>query len=299
MLPSKTTHVLVQGITGKEGSKATQQMLASGTLVTCGVTPGKGGKTIEGLPVFNTVAEAKVFDPLLTASVLYVPPLLAYQAAREALVAGIPWLVVFTENIPVRDTAKLIAYAAQHHSHIIGPSSVGLMHVGSCKFGSLGGGNDDRMYSKGHVGIMSKSGGMCAETALLLTKQGIGQSMVIGLGGDVLMGSTFTDLLPFFQQDQATKVLVIFGEVGGTAEEELAEAITSKRFTKPVVAFISGLFVESLPRNFPLGHAGAFIEGGRGKAEDKKKILREAGVLVAEYHHEIPDLVKKVMPHGI
>ncbi len=293
MIIDKETHVLVQGITGKEGSRATKEMLAYGTTVTCGVTPGKGGQTLEGLPVFNTVKEALAHDTEITLSVLFVPPLLLYGAAKEALDAGIKALVIITENVPVQDAAKLVEEAQEKSARIIGPASVGIIRPGIAKVGSIG--SEPRMYSKGNTAIVSKSGGMCGETALILTQQGIGQSIVIGIGGDQIIGTTFADMLEMLEKDAQTKAIVMYGEIGGTYEEQAAEMIKSGKVTKPVIAFIAGTFAESIKRDIAMGHAGAIIEKGKGTAAYKKKVLKEAGVLIAEYHDEIPKLVKEVL----
>lgn len=289
MLVDQNTKVMIQGITGKEGSRAAKSMLEYGTKLVCGITPGKGGMKVEGLPVFNSIKEAKEYDSEITTTVLFVPPLRVYGAAIEAMDNGLKTLVIITENMPIKDTAKLIAYAEKKACRIIGPSSVGVLNVGAAKLGAIGGSK----YSKGSIGIISKSGGMCSETAAILTQQGLGQSTVVGIGGDVLIGTTFTDLLALFEYDSKTKAVVLYGEIGGTYEEQAAEMVKSKKFNKPLVAFICGKFAESIPRSLAFGHAGAIIEKGIGKAEDKKRILRKAGVSVADYHHEIPDLVKK------
>jgi len=294
IIVDKNTRVLVQGITGKEGMRAAKEMLDSGTRISCGVTPGKGGEVVHGLPVFDTVKEAIVHDPKINTSVLYVPPLMVLDAVVEAVDNGIQNVVVFTENVPVKDSALLVEYAVEKGSRVIGPSSVGVLSVGIGKAGSLGGAEEGRMFSKGNVGIISKSGGMCAETALLLTQAGIGQSTVICIGGDVVIGSTYADLLPLFEKDAETHCVVLFGEIGGTYEEQAAARIT-KGFSKPVVAFISGKFVEAIPRNLAFGHAGAIIERGIGRHEAKKQALQEAGVLVADFHDEIPMLVQKAL----
>ncbi|MBC8500722.1 MAG: succinate--CoA ligase subunit alpha [Nanoarchaeota archaeon] len=291
----KNTRVLVQGITGKEGNRATKEMLDYGTKVSCGVTPGKGGMKVHSLKVFDSVKEAKKYDSLINTSVLYVPPLMVYDAALEAILNGIKTVVIITENVPVKDTTKLVEYAKRYNARIIGPASVGVLSVGVGKLGSIGGAEEKRMYSKGNVGIISKSGGMCAETALILTQENLGQSTIIGIGGDVIIGTTFTDILELFEEDKETEVVVLYGETGGLYEEQVADMIKKKEFTKPVIAFISGKFMETIDKSLSFGHAGAIIEHGIGKADDKKKILKEAGVLVADYHDQMPELVKKAL----
>jgi succinyl-CoA synthetase alpha subunit len=291
----ENTRVVVQGITGKEGSRATKEMMNYGTKVSCGVTPGKGGLNVHGLKVFDSVEEAIQYDSKINTSVLYVPPLMVFDAAMEAISAGIKTIVIVTENVPVKDSAKLIEFAKKYNSRIIGPASVGVLRSGISKVGSIGGPEEKNMYSKGNIGIISKSGGMCAETALILTQQGIGQSTVVGIGGDAIIGSTFSDILKLFENDDETEVVVIYGETGGLYEEQIATMIKTKEFTKPVVAFISGRFIENVERSLAFGHAGAIIEHGIGKTPNKKKVLKEAGVLVADYHYEIPALARKAL----
>jgi len=299
MIIDENTKVLVQGITGKEGSRATKAMLGAGMKITAGVTPGKKGQEVEGVPVFDSVKEAKEFDASINTSVLYVPPLFLFGAAKEALENGIKLLVIITENVPVKDSMKLYSIAKEKGARIIGPSSVGVLTPGKGRLGSIGGMEESDMFSKGNVGILSKSGGMCAETALILTQAGIGQSTVIGIGGDVIIGSNFVDLLELFEKDDDTKVMVLYGEIGGNYEEQVADMVLEKKFTKPIVAFISGQFAESISRSLAFGHAGAIIQEGKGKAEDKKQRLKNAGVLIADYHDDIPSLVKKALENGI
>ena len=290
---TKEMHVLVQGMTGKEGSRATKEMIDYGTKVTAGVTPGKGGQEVEGKPVFNTVKEAMEFDPKIEATVCFVPPLFLYGAAKEALDAGIKLIVIISENVPVQDSAKLIEEANEKGARIVGPASVGIIKVGEAKIGSIG--SEERMYTKGNVAIISKSGGMCGETALLLSQNKIGQSTCIGIGGDQILGTSFTDMFEILEKDEDTKVIVMYGEIGGKYEELAAKMIKDGKVSKPVVAFISGQFAESVGRELAMGHAGAILERGSGNAHEKKKILKDAGALIANYHDEIPDLVKQAL----
>lgn len=295
ILLDTNTRVVVQGATGKMGRKITKEMLAEGTTVSCGVTPGKGGQDVNGLPVFDSVAEAKTHDPKLNTSVIVVPPLLVLDAAYEAIDAGLGLVVIITENVPIKDAARIVAYAARKDCRVIGPSSTGVICPGTGKLGPIGSAKEKDMYSPGRIGVISKSGGMCAETSRLLTAAGLGQSTVIGVGGDVIAGSTFADLLLLFEQDSETDAVVLFAEIGGAYEEIAAEMIAAKKFTKPVVAFVSGRFAETLGKGLALGHAGAIVEEGFGTAQEKKKALKAAGVLVADYHHEIPALVKRAL----
>ncbi len=293
ILVDKNTKVMVQGITGNEGRKAVKEMLSYGAKVICGVTPGKGGQTVENRPVYNSVKEALQKHPEVNATTIYVPPFAGKAAALEAIENKIPLVNIITEQIPIHDSAKIIAAARKNNVTVVGPSSIGIISPGKSKIGSIGG-DSNRAYSAGNIGVISKSGGMASETSLLLKKAGLGQSTVVGIGGDVLAGSTFADILRLFEKDEETKAVVIFGEIGGTYEEDAAELIKEGGFTKPVVAFISGKFAAGL-EHVSLGHAGAIVEGSKGTRDNKVKALKEAGVLVAEVHHELVDLVKKVL----
>lgn len=296
ILINKNTRVLVQGITGKEGARATKEMLAYGTNVVAGVTPGKGGQTIEGVLVFNGVAEAVAKFPEINTSLVTVPAPFALDAVLESIYASIKLINILTEKVPVRDVATMIAFAHQYGAQIVGPSSVGILVPKIGKIGSIGGADlIHTIFTPGPVGLISKSGGMTAEISQTLTKAGLGQSAVVGIGGDVLIGSDFVDIALQFEQNLDTKVIVVFGEVGGTYEEQLAAAIKDGRITKPVVALIAGKFAESLPQDTVLGHAGAIVNRGRGTASGKIKALQEAGALIAEIVDDLPALIKKVL----
>lgn len=291
ILINEQTKILVQGITGSQASKTVKEMLDYGSKVICGVTPGKGGGKIEGIPVYDSIKDA-LKEHKVDASLISVPPLKVIDAAFEAIDAGIKLIVIITESVPIHDSAKIIAYSKDKGSIIIGPSSVGIISPGKSKIGPIGG--FKKAFNQGCVGIISKSGGMASETALLLSQNAIGQSTVIGIGGDRILGSSFADLLILFEEDDSTQAVVIFGEVGGKYEQEISEIINKKLFTKPVIAFISGNFVEKLP-TVALGHAGAIIESKENTRESKIKSLKQAGVIVAEVYHEIPALVKRAL----
>lgn len=293
ILINKNTKVLVQGITGKEGIRATQFMKAYGTNVVTGVRPGKAGETVEGVPVHNTVKDALQAHPEINLSLIIVPAKAAKEAIIEAIEANIKLIVVITENIPIKDTAYCVALAKKYNAQIIGPTSIGIISPGKAKIGMIGG-MDNEQFTPGSVAIISKSGGMSSETASILTLAGIGQSTVVGCGADVIMGTTIVDLLELFRNDAETKVVVLFGEIGGTAEEDAAEYIKRTTYPKPVVAFISGSFAESLPST-TLGHAGAIIEEGKGTRQAKVAALRNAGVHVVDVHHEIVEKVKRLL----
>ena len=292
ILVTDKTRVLIQGITGKEGSKVALQMQNYGTKVLAGVTPGKGGQEVHGVPVYNTIAEALENHPGINTSFVAVPNFAAFGAMEEAINNKIPLINILTEHIPIQDTAKAIAVAKKNGVKIVGPSSIGIISPGIGKVGSIGGDDPRGVFRKGSVGVISKSGGMASEVSWILTKNGLGQSTVVGIGGDILVGSSFADLLEEFEKDPQTESVVIFGEIGGTYEEDAAEFIKSGKFTKPVVAFVSGLFAETLPQGTKLGHAGAIIYGEKGSYKSKIKSLEEAGVKIAKTPDEIPSLIK-------
>src|SRR3989338_4239515 len=286
ILIDQKTRVLVQGITGKEGSKSTKEMIEYGTKVVAGVTPGKGGQLVEGLPVYNTVKEAVQKHPEINASVLYVPPAGLKAAAIEAIDAGIPLLNIITEHVPIQDSAYIYAYAKKKKTRIVGSSSVGIISPGKCRLGSIGGIDPSIQFVPGNIGVISKSGGMSSEISLILKRSELGQSTVIGMGGDVIAGTIFQEFLELFEKDPETKAVVVFGELGGTYEEQLAEFIKSG-FSKPVADFIGGEFATNLPEGQSLGHAGALIEGKTGLQQNKKKALQEVGVKVAKVPGEL------------
>ncbi|MDO8470447.1 MAG: succinate--CoA ligase subunit alpha [bacterium] len=294
ILIDSSTKALVQGITGKEGSRAAREMIAYGTNVLAGVTPGKGGQTTEeGVPVFNTVKEALAQFPDINTSLIVVPAQFVLGAAMESMEAKIPLVNIITEKVPISHVAKMIAFARTNNITLVGPSSIGILSPKKSKVGSIGSaGLADIIFSPGHVGVVSKSGGMTAELSRILTEAGIGQSTVVGIGGDLLIGYTFEDAGLAFEQDPETKAIVIFGEVGGTYEECFAKAMGEGRIRKPVVALIAGQFSEQLPQDTVLGHAGAIVTKGRGSAASKIDALRKAGALIANTPEEIPILLK-------
>jgi len=297
ILINKETKVLIQGITGKEGGKAAREMMNYGTKVLAGVSPGKGGeKTPEGIPVFNSVKEAIEKFPDINVSLIVVPPAFATSAVLEAIENGIPLINILTEKIPVFDVAKIIAFARKKNIKIVGPSSVGILVPEVVKIGSIGSSLiATKIFEQGFVGVVSKSGGMTAEISRVLTEAGLGQSTVVGIGGDQLIGCDFSDILLEFEKDPDTEVTVIFGEVGGTYEEQLAEKIKKGEIKKPVIALIAGQFTETLPEDSVLGHAGAIINKGRGSAQSKIRALKSAGTFIAETPEEIPDIIKKIL----
>lgn len=298
ILINKNTRVLIQGITGSEGSRACREMLAYGTKVVAGVTPGKGGQVVEGIngekiPVYDSVKEALEKHPEVSASLIAVPAKFIRDAAREAIFNKIPLVDILTEHVTVEDCALIYAWARQNNVMVIGPSSVGIMNPGECKLGAIGSSEVKDVFTPGSVGIISKSGGMTAEISSVLSRAGIGQSTVVGIGGDQIIGSDFVDILRLFKYDEQTKTVVIFGEVGGTYEEQMAEYIIKENFKKPVIAIIAGRFSEQLPKDTVLGHAGAIVSGGNGSYDSKITSLKKAGVYLPKTLEEIPKILKE------
>jgi succinyl-CoA synthetase alpha subunit len=273
VLVDKNTRLIVQGITGKEGSFHTKQMIEYGTNVVGGVTPGKGGTTHEGVPVFNTVADA-VKETGANASVIYVPPPFAADAIMEAADAGLPLVVCITEGIPALDMVKAKEYLSDKATRLIGPNCPGVISPGKCKIGIMPG----HIHREGRVGVVSRSGTLTYEAVGQLTALGLGQSTAIGIGGDPIIGTTHTDALALFQQDDETDGIIMIGEIGGSAEEEAA-AYAKQNVTKPIVAFIAG---QTAPPGRRMGHAGAIIAGGKGTAAEKMRVLEEAGIQVVK-----------------
>ncbi len=272
VLVNETTRVLVQGFTGKEATFHATQSLAYGTKVVGGVTPGKGGQTHLDLPVFNTVADG-VAATGANASVIFVPPPFAADAIMEAADAGIALVVCITEGIPAEDMIKAWAYLKNHPAtRLIGPNCPGIISPGKCKIGIM----PAHIHKEGNVGVVSRSGTLTYEAVGQLTKLGIGQSTCIGIGGDPIIGTSFTDAIRFFNEDPDTHAIVMIGEIGGTAEETAAAYIKA-HVKKPVVGFIAG---QTAPPGRRMGHAGAIISGGSGKAEDKIAAMKDAGITV-------------------
>ena len=287
VLINKNTKVIVQGITGSQGSLHTEKMLEYGTNIVGGVTPGKGGQMHLGVPVFNTVREAREKTGA-NASVIFVPPKFAADSIIEAAEAGVELVVCITEGIPVLDMLKVRDFIKGTDTVLIGPNCPGLTSVEQCKIGIMPG----YIHKKGHVGVISKSGTLTYETAAQLTALGIGQSTCIGIGGDPVKCFAFEDALKLFEEDEDTYGVLLVGEIGGDEEEKAAEMIKSGRFSKPVAAFISG---STAPKGKRMGHAGAIISGNTGTASGKKQALRDAGVVVAETPDRIGEAMKEAL----
>jgi succinyl-CoA synthetase alpha subunit len=283
VLVDKSPRLVVQGITGKEGTFHTKQMVEYGTNVVGGVTPGKGGTTPEGIPVFNTVADA-VKEAGANASVIYVPPSFAADAVMEAADAGIPVVVCITEGIPTLDMVKVKEYLSDKPTRLIGPNCPGIISPGRCKIGIMPG----HIHREGNIGVVSRSGTLTYEAVGQLTALGLGQSSAIGIGGDPIVGTTHVDALRLFEADDETIGIVMIGEIGGTAEEDAA-AFAKENVTKPIVAFIAG---QTAPPGRRMGHAGAIIAGGKGTAAEKMKALAEAGIHVVKSPADIGKAMK-------
>jgi len=286
ILVSENTKLLVQGITGGEGSFHAQRCMEYGTKVVAGVTPGKGGTQHLGVPVFDSVEKA-IANTGANVSIIFVPPAFAADAVLEAVDASVPLVVCITEGIPVLDMVKVHSYLKGKSTRLIGPNCPGVISPGKCKVGLM----VAEIHLPGNVGVISRSGTLTYDVVAQLTGLGIGQSTCVGIGGDALPGSTFVDILRLFEQDKDTKAVVLIGEIGGTLEQEAAEFIRNE-MTKPVVAFIAG---NTAPPGKRMGHAGAIITGTAGKASEKIKALSEAGVTIAPNPAEIGLTTKKVI----
>ncbi len=286
ILIDEKTRVVIQGITGGEGTFHTQRMQEYGTKVVAGVTPGKGGQTHLDVPVYNTAAEA-VEKEGANASAIFVPAFFAGDAVMEAADAGIKLIVCITEGIPTFDMIKVKQFLRKKDCGLIGPNTPGIISPGKCKIGIMPG----HIHTPGSIGIISRSGTLTYEAVDQVSAQGYGQSTAIGIGGDPVIGLNFVDLLHYFKEDRDTEAVILIGEIGGTAEEEAAEYI-QKEFNKPVVSFIAG---QTAPPGRRMGHAGAIIAGGKGTAKEKMKALEEAGVYVAKSPAEIGQNVKDAL----
>lgn len=296
LLVPKNARLIGQGITGQEGIRSLPWSLNYGTQIVAGVTPGKGGQEILGVPIFNSVKEAIDKVGMVDGSVQFVPPIYTLNAVNEALNEGIKFILIGAEKVPVKDSSIIYSLSKRFNASIIGPSSIGQISPHrNLKIGVVGGENPERSFVDGDVAIVSKSGGMLSEMGGLLKRNNLGVSWAVGIGGDRLVATDFVDFLLELEEDSKTKASLIFGELGGTYEERLAEYVKRGKIKKPVVAFIAGEFTMSLPSDVQFGHAGAIIEGKRGLPSEKRRILKEAGVHVAENFDEIPKLVKSII----
>jgi succinyl-CoA synthetase alpha subunit len=280
------TKVVVQGMTGNEGLFHTRQMVEYGTKIVGGVTPGKGGQTMENIPVFNTVVTAVQATGADT-SIIFVPPPFSADAIMEAADAGVKNIVCLTEGIPTLEMMQVKIYLKGKDIKLIGPNTPGIISPGKCKIGVMAG----YIHKQGSIGVISRSGTLTYEAVDFLTKKGFGQSTCVGIGGDPIIGLNFVDLLGMFEVDPQTEAVVMIGEIGGTAEEDAA-AFYKKNMKKPIVAFIAG---KTAPPGRRMGHAGAIVSGGSGTAAQKINTLEEAGIPVVDYPEMIPGQIKKIM----
>ena len=278
ILIDKDTRLLVQGMTGREGSFHTGQCIAYGSRVVAGVTPGKGGQALDGVPVFNTVQIA-VDATGANVSLIFVPAPFAADAILESAAAGIPLIICITEGIPVLDMLKVVQFLKRHKCRLIGPNCPGVISPGRCKAGIMPG----QIHEEGFIGVISRSGTLTYEVVNQLTQNGLGQSTCIGIGGDPVIGSSFVDLLKLFEEDPETQGVVLIGEIGGSEEEAAAEYVQN-RFSKPVLGFVAGL---TAPPGKRMGHAGAIISGGAGTAGEKIAAMRQGGIHMVEHLGEL------------
>jgi succinyl-CoA synthetase alpha subunit len=284
ILVGKETRTIVQGITGAQGKFHTQLMLEYGSRMVAGVTPGRGGTSVEGIPVFDTVEESKAYTKAV-ASIIFVPAQFVKDAALEAIAAGLNLVVIITEGIPLKDEIQIMEIAKQKGTTIIGPNTPGIITPTECKLGIMPG----HIFKPGKVGLVSRSGTLTYEIAASLTTAGLGQSTCLGIGGDPVVGLNFVDVLEMFRQDPKTEAIAMIGEIGGNAEEEAAEYVTKTKYPKPIAAYIAG---RTAPPGKRMGHAGAIIMGKSGTAETKIGSLRTAGVRIALKPGEIAKLLK-------
>ncbi len=294
ILLDETTEVVVQGATGKEGQFRIQMMRDYGTNIVAGVTPGRGGMEVAGVPVYDTVEEAREKHPGLSTSVIFVPPRLAKSAAFEALDAGIRFILLVPERVPQQDMLEIIQWARDCGAIVIGPNSIGVVSPGKAIIGVIGGRPElmQTAFRPGPCGVLSRSGGQTTTLCYYLTKAGVGQSTAIGVGGDAFIGATWGELLPLFERDPETKMMAFFGEIGTTNEEDAAALIKAGGFTKPIVAYVSGRYARPDVR---FGHAGAIISRGIGTAEAKIAALRDAGVHVVEHLGDIGPTARHIL----
>ncbi len=285
VLVGRGTVALVQGITGRYGSFHAKLMLEYGTRIVAGVTPGKGGESVHGIPVYDSVEEAVREHPGINSSIIFVPAPAAADAIVEAVDAGIKLIVVITEGIPIHDSLRAINYARSRGVHVIGPNCPGVITPGQAKLGIM----PHQYFTPGRVGIVSRSGTLTYEIAAMLSEKGIGQSTVIGVGGDPIIGTDLVEAVKLFNDDPETDLVVVIGEIGGDQEERLAEAYKKGEIHKPLVAYVAG---RNAPPGKRMGHAGAIVMGSSGTAEEKAKVLQEAGIPVARIPTEVPEVVE-------
>ncbi len=299
ILIDRTKNVLVQGITGREGQARTRLMTDYGTKVVAGVTPGKGGVQVDGIPVYDTVEEAGENHGEIDISVLFIPAPFVREAALEAISAGVKLLIIVPDRVPIYDVLTIAQAAKEQGARFVGPNTLGVLSPAEAVVGMIGGRAESAQswFIPGPVGICSRSGGITSSMAYYLAQEGIGATTLVHVGGDVVVGLPHPEVVQLFQDDPATKAIVMFGEIGGTQEERVADLVEQGRVTKPIVAFIGGKAAKSGTR---FSHAGAIVEGGRGSHEGKVQRLRAAGVTVVNAFGDLPRVTKQVLSkHGI
>jgi succinyl-CoA synthetase alpha subunit len=279
ILVDENTRVLVQGITGRQARIDVENMINYGTKVVAGVTPGKGGEYVYNVPVYNTVSSA-LSRHRVDCSVVYVPSFSVKDAVLEAIDHDIALIVIVSEKVPLHDTAEIIQHAKRKGIKIIGPNSLGVISPDKCKVGGIGGPLANKIFKRGNIGLISKSGSACVELGWTLKQNNLGITTAVSIGGEMLIGTRFKDLVPLFEMDHETDCIVIFGEVGTPYEEELADFLRIHRINKPIFAIIAGKFMDKLPSDITFGHGGAIISQGRGRVTDKVERLKEAGVKI-------------------
>lgn len=294
ILITRETRFIVQGITGREAVNLTRENLDYGARIIGGVTPGRAGRDVYGVPVYDSVRDLVLQQGPADGAIVSVPPRFARDAVFEALENGIPLVVVVTENIPRRQVAQMVELAALRGARIIGPNCLGIISPGEAKMGGVGGPaeNTRQAYRPGPVGVMSRSGGMTTEIASTLTASGLGQSTCVSIGGDAIVGATYAELMPLFEADQATKAVAIYSEPGGRMEAELAEWLQAHPSRLPVVAFMAGRFMDEM-KGMRFGHAGTIVEGREDTTAEKIARMEAAGITVAERIEEIPGLLRR------
>lgn len=294
ILLDENTEVLIQGITGREATIRAGVMKGYGTKVVCGVTPGRGGMEVNGIPVYNTVEEAKENHPNLSVTTVFVAARFAKGAALEALDAGVKVVIMIPERLPHQDMLEIIEKGREKEATVLGPNCIGLASPGKAIVGMIGGTPElaKTIFKEGYCGVLSRSGGNTTSTSFYLTQAGVGQSTCIAVGGDAFIGSTFADLLPLFEKDEQTKAVAAYGEIGTTIEEDAATLIKEGKFTKPFVIYLGGKYMQEDTR---FGHAGAIISRGKGTIQEKEKVLRDAGAYVVDHLGDIGEGVKKAL----
>ena len=295
ILLTKDTRFIIQGITGREAINLTRENLDYGAKIVGGVTPGRAGRDVYGVPVYNCVRDAVAANGgKIEGSIVSVPPKFTQDAIIEALENGIKLIVVVTENVPRKQVAEAVELAELRGARIIGPNCLGIISPEECKMGGVGGpaANTRQAYTKGNIGVMSRSGGMTTEIASTLTAAGLGQSTCVSIGGDAIVGTTYAELMPFFEADKETHAIAIYSEPGGRMEAELAEWVLAHKSRLPIVAFMAGRFMDEM-KGMRFGHAGTIVEGKEDTTSEKIKRMEEAGISVAERIEEIPDLIRQ------